>query len=73
MTFVMSKIVEFKRPSIFGLILGIILTLIGITIFVNPQENTINIVFLSLFGIGLFISGLSFSVLYQIKKTKNQQ
>jgi len=70
MTLGMSKIVEFKRPSIFGLILGIILTLIGISIFVNPQDDMTNIVFLSLFGIGLFISGLSFSVLYQIKKIK---
>ena len=68
----MSKIIELKRPSIVGLILGIILTLIGITIFLNPQDDTVNMIFLSLFGIGLFISGLSFSVLYQIRKTKNK-
>ncbi|HSB83893.1 MAG TPA: hypothetical protein VLD64_05345 [Nitrosarchaeum sp.] len=68
----MSKIVELKRPSIFGLIIGIVFTLIGITIFLNPQSNAVNMIFLSLFGIGLFISGLSFSVLYQIRKIKNK-
>jgi len=68
----MSKIVELKRPSIFGLIIGIIFTLIGTTIFLNPQSNAVNMIFLSLFGIGLFISGLSFSVLYQIRKIKNK-
>lgn len=72
MTCSMSKIIEFKRPSIFGLILGVILTLIGSTIFLNPQGKTVNMIFLSLFGIGLFISGLSFSVLYQIRKIKNK-
>lgn len=72
MTCNMSKIVELKRPSIFGLIIGIVFTLIGITIFLNPQSNAVNMIFLSLFGIGLFISGLSFSVLYQIRKIKNK-
>ena len=38
----MSKITEFKRPSILLLILGITLTLIGFTILLNPQDNTTN-------------------------------
>ena len=66
----MSKITEFKRPSILLLILGIILTLIGFTMLLNPQDNTTNMIFLSMFGIGLFMSGLGFSVLYQISKNK---
>ena len=66
----MSKITEFKRPSILLLILGITLTLIGFTILLNPQDNTTNMIFLSMFGIGLFMSGLGFSVLYQISKNK---
>ena len=66
----MSKITEFKRPSILLFILGIILTLIGFTMLLNPQDNTTNMIFLSMFGIGLFMSGLGFSVLYQISKNK---
>ena len=66
----MSKITEFKRPSILLLILGLILTLIGFTMLLNPQDNTTNMIFLSMFGIGLFMSGLGFSVLYQISKNK---
>lgn len=68
----MSKITEFKRPSILLLILGIILTLIGFTMLFNPQDNTANMIFLSMFGIGLFMSGLGFSVLYQIRKVKTK-
>jgi len=68
----MSKITEFKRPSILLLILGITLTLIGFTILLNPQDNTTNMIFLSMFGIGLFMSGLGFSVLYQIRKVKTK-
>ena len=68
----MYKIIEFKRPSIFVLILGLILTLIGFTMLLNPQDNTVNMIFLSMFGIGLFMSGLSFSVLYQIRKVKTK-
>jgi len=68
----MSKITEFKRPSILLLILGIILTLIGFTMLLNPQDNTTNMIFMSMFGIGLFMSGLGFSVLYQIRKVKTK-
>lgn len=68
----MSKIIEFKRPSILVLILGLILTLIGFTMLLNPQDNTANMIFLSMFGIGLFMSGLGFSVLYQIRKVKTK-
>jgi len=68
----MSKIIEFKRPSILVLILGLILTLIGFTMLLNPQDNITNMIFLSMFGIGLFMSGLSFSVLYQIRKIKTK-
>ncbi len=68
----MSKITEFKHPSILLLILGIILTLIGFTMLLNPQDNTTNMIFLSMFGIGLFMSGLGFSVLYQIRKVKTK-
>ncbi|MGI0057959.1 MAG: hypothetical protein ACREAK_11390 [Nitrosarchaeum sp.] len=64
------KIIELRRPSIFLLILGIVLTLIGFTILLNPQDDTTNMIFLSMFGVGLFMSGLGFSVLYQIKKVK---
>jgi len=66
------KIIEFKRPSILVLILGLILTLIGFTMLLNPQDNTANMIFLSMFGIGLFMSGLGFSVLYQIRKVKTK-
>ena len=68
----MSKITEFKRPSILLLILGIILTLTGFTMLLNPQDDTTNMIFLSMFGIGLFMSGLGFSVLYQIRKVKTK-
>lgn len=68
----MYKIIEFKRPSILVLILGLILTLIGFTMLLNPQNNTANMIFLSMFGIGLFMSGLGFSVLYQIRKVKTK-
>ena len=68
----MSKITEFKRPSILLFILGIILTLIGFTMLLNPQDNTTNMIFMSMFGIGLFMSGLGFSVLYQIRKVKTK-
>ena len=67
----MYKIIEFKRPSILVLILGLILTLIGFTMLLDPQDNTVNMIFLSMFGIGLFMSGLGFSVLYQIRKYKS--
>ena len=69
----MSKIIEFKRPSIVLLVLGLVLTLIGFTMLLNPQGNTANMIFLSMFGIGLFMSGLSFSVLYQIRKIKTRR
>ncbi len=39
----------------------------------NPQDNTTNMIFLSMFGIGLFMSGLGFSLLNQIRKVKNIQ
>ena len=68
----MSKITEFKRPSILLLILGLILTLIGFTMLLNPQGDIANMIFLSMFGIGLFMSGLGFSVLYQIRKVKTK-
>lgn len=68
----MSKIIQLKRPSIVLLCLGLIMTLIGITIFLNPQDGTTNIIFLSLFGGGLFISGLSISLLNQIRKHKKK-
>ena len=68
----MSKITEFKRPSILLLILGLSLTLIGFTMLLNPQDDTTNMIFLSMFGIGLFMSGLGFSVLYQIRKLKTK-
>ena len=68
----MYKIIEFKRPSIVVLILGLILTLIGFTMLLNPHDNTANMIFLSMFGIGLFMSGLGFSVLYQIRKVKTK-
>lgn len=68
----MYKIIEFKRPSILVLILGLILTLIGFTMLLNPQDNTANMIFLSMFGIGLFMSGLGFSLLYQIRKVKTK-
>ena len=68
----MYKIIEFKRPSILVLILGLILTLIGFTMLLDPQDNTVNMIFLSMFGIGLFMSGLGFSVLYQIRKVKTK-
>ena len=68
----MSKITEFKRPSILLLILGITLTLIGFTMLLNPQDNTTNMIFMSMFGIGLFMSGLGFSILYQIRKVKTK-
>ena len=68
----MYKIIEFKRPSILVLILGLILTLIGFTMLLDPQDNTANMIFLSMFGIGLFMSGLGFSVLYQIRKVKTK-
>jgi len=64
------KITELRRPSILSLIVGLVLTLFGVTILVNPQDNTTNMIFLSIFGIGLFILGLSGSLLYQIKKAK---
>ena len=68
----MSKIIEFKRPSIVLLVLGLVSTLIGFTMLLNPQGDTANMIFLSIFGIGLFMSGLSFSVLYQIRKIKTK-
>lgn len=68
----MSKIIELRYLSIFGLVLGMILTLIGITIFLKPQDDNVNMIFLSLFGIGLFISGLSLSILYQIRKVRKE-
>ncbi len=64
------NILEIERPSIILLVFGIILSLIGISVIFNPQENTVNMIFLSLFGIGLFIFGLSFSLLNQIRKVK---
>ncbi|MFM9874930.1 MAG: hypothetical protein ACKVN8_00930 [Nitrosarchaeum sp.] len=64
------NILEIERPSIILLVFGIILSLIGISVIFNPQEDTVNMIFLSLFGIGLFIFGLSFSLLNQIRKVK---
>ncbi|MCV0411615.1 hypothetical protein [Nitrosarchaeum sp.] len=64
------KITELRHPSILSLIAGLTLTLFGGTVFLNPQDNTTNMIFLSMFGIGLFILGLSCSILYQIRKAK---
>ncbi|MEK6930144.1 MAG: hypothetical protein AABZ42_05695 [Thermoproteota archaeon] len=64
------KIIELRRPSILLLILGLILTLIGFTMLLNPQDSIINMIFLSMFGIGMFMFGLGFSILYQIRKYK---
>ncbi|MBA0908787.1 MAG: hypothetical protein ITD33_06820 [Nitrosarchaeum sp.] len=64
------NILEIERPSIILLVFGIILSLIGISVIFNPQEDTVNMIFLSLFGIGLFIFGLSLSLLNQIRKVK---
>ncbi|MBI5859558.1 MAG: hypothetical protein HZB73_02330 [Nitrosarchaeum sp.] len=66
------KITDLRRPSILLLILGIISTCIGFTMLLKPQDDVINMIFLSMFGIGLFISGLGFSLLYQIKKVKTK-
>lgn len=66
------KINELRRPSILSLIVGLVLTLFGATVLLNPQDNTTNMIFLSMFGIGLFILGLSCSLLYQIRKAKNK-
>lgn len=62
------KITELRRPSILSLIVGLTLTLFGAIVLLNPQDNTTNMIFLSMFGIGLFILGLSCSLLYQIRK-----
>ncbi|HET9009233.1 MAG TPA: hypothetical protein VFN17_03835 [Nitrosarchaeum sp.] len=67
------KIIELRCPSILLLILGIILTLTGFTTLLNPQNEIQNMIFLSMFGIGLFMSGLGFSLLYQIRKAKIKQ
>ena len=64
------KITELSRPSILSVIAGLLLTLIGVTVLLNPQDSITNIIFLSMFGIGLFILGLSCSLLYQIRKAK---
>jgi len=66
------KITELKRPSIVLLVLGIISTLIGFAMLLNPQGDIANIIFLSMFGIGLFIAGLGFSLLHQIRKVKTK-
>jgi hypothetical protein len=66
------KLFELKRSSVLLIILGSVLTLLGITIFWRPQSDTINMFFLSMMGIGLFMVGLGFSVLNQIRKTKPQ-
>jgi hypothetical protein len=66
------KIIELRRPSILLLILGIILTLTGFTTLLNPQNEIQNMIFLSMFGTGLFMSGLGFSLLYQMRKTKEK-
>jgi len=65
------KITEFRRTSVLLSILGVILTIIGFTMLLNPQDNTANMIFLSMFGVGLFMSGLGFSLLNQIRKAKN--
>ncbi len=67
----MSKITEFKRPSILVLILGLILTLIGFAMLLNPQDSIINMIFLSMFVNGMFMFGLGLSILYQIRKAIN--
>jgi hypothetical protein len=62
------EIIQFKNTSILLLIIGTILAFLGITIFINPQNNFIDILFLGLFGIGLFMLGLGLSILNQIRK-----
>jgi uncharacterized membrane protein HdeD (DUF308 family) len=69
----MTKIVELRRPSILLLVVGIILALIGFAMMLNPQDGTADMIFLSMFGIGLFMSGLGFSLLNQIRKAKTRQ
>jgi len=64
------KITDLRRPSILSLIVGLTLTFFGATILLNPQDDTTNMIFLSVFGIGLFILGLSCSLLYQIRRAK---
>jgi len=66
------KIDELRRPSILLLILGSILAMTGFTMLLNPQDEIQNIIFLSMFGTGLFMSGLGFSLLYQMRKTKEK-
>ena len=66
------EITELRRPSILVLVLGIILTLIGFTMLLNPQDDNTNMIFLSIFGIGMFMFGLGFSVLYQIRKINHK-
>ncbi len=58
------------RPSIFVVIFGMLFTIIGFTMLLNHQNNIGDMIFLSMFGIGLFMSGLGFSLLYQIRKAK---
>ncbi|HSA77019.1 MAG TPA: hypothetical protein VLE02_05700, partial [Nitrosarchaeum sp.] len=64
---------DLRRPSILSLIAGLVLAILGASILANPQDDTTNMIFLSVFGIGLFILGLSCSLLYQIKKVKTKQ
>jgi predicted tellurium resistance membrane protein TerC len=66
------KIDELRRPSILLLILGSILAMTGFTMLLNPQDEIQNMIFLSMFGTGLFMSGLGFSLLYQMRKTKEK-
>jgi len=64
------EIAELSRPSIFVVIFGMLFTIIGFTMLLNHQNNIADMIFLSMFGIGLFMSGLGFSLLYQIRKAK---
>jgi len=66
------EIIEFKKLSIFLCTVGIILTLVGITIFWHPYGNVADIIFLGMIGLGLFMLGLGFSILNQIRKSTVQ-
>jgi hypothetical protein len=45
----------------------------GVGMLLNPQNSIVDLIFLGMFGIGLFMSGLGFSLLYQIRKVKTKQ
>jgi len=64
------EIHNLRRPSIVLLAFGFVFTGISVIGLFNPQNNTIDMIFLSMFGSGLFMLGLGFSILNQIRKIK---